>query len=200
MPEAPSLLRTGFTVIWAFIVASVAWLRVSSFYSDGTVAATNVFLPDGLWLEWLGGTITINAVVEGATYRQGVHALALHSGLLIVVALVAGTPWRSLTWRALAAGYVAACFFLIQVIGMAVYVLLLRRSVDGGVLANDVEIGFAIFWALTPMGIGGWWAYRFWLPAFRIRTVAPLAPVDAERIEAEQEPADKLLFSVEKDI
>jgi hypothetical protein len=54
---------------------------------------------------------------------------------------------------------------------MAVYALLLRRSMDGGVLANDVEIGFAIFWALTPMGIGGWWAYRFWLPAFRIRTI-----------------------------
>ena len=35
---------------------------------------------------------------------------------------------------------------------MAVYALLLRRSMDGGVLANDVEIGFAIFWALTPMG------------------------------------------------
>jgi hypothetical protein len=182
MPKAPSLLRAGLTVILAYTVASVIWwLRLSWFYTSGTVAATNVFLPAGLWLEALGGTISISAVVEGVPYRQGVHALALQSGLLIVVALVAGTPWRSLTWRALAAGYVAACFFLVQVIGMAVYALMLRRSVDGGVLANDVEIGFAIFWALTPMGIGGWWAYRFWLPAFR----ATLLPARASVADTE---------------
>ena len=170
MPEAPSLLRTGFVVIWSFIVASLAWVRVSSFYNEGAAATVNVLLPDHLWLEVLGRSITINAVAEGSTYRQGVDSLVLHSGLLIVIALVAGTPWHSLTWRALASVYVAACFFLVQVIGMVIFALMLRRSIDGGVLENDVQIGFAIFWALTPLVIGGGWAYRFWLPAFGVRS------------------------------
>jgi hypothetical protein len=169
-PASPSLMRTGLTVIWSFIVASVIWIRVSSFYNEGTVAATNVFLPDGLWLEVFGGSISINAMTNGAIDQQFITSLTLQSGLLIVLALVMGTPWRSLLWRAVAAGYVAACFFLIQIIGMSVFALMLRRAFHGEAGYNDVQIGFAIFWALTPMAIGGAWAYRFWLPAFRARS------------------------------
>jgi hypothetical protein len=169
MPEAPSLLRTGLTVIWSFIVASVIWARTSSFYNEGTAAAANVFLPRDVWLDVFGRSLQISVVTETAPAVLGVNPLALHSGLLVVVALVAGTPWRSVTWRLVAGAYMAACFFLVQVIGMAIYALMLRQSVDGGVLVDDVRIGFAIFWGLTPMVIGGAWAYRFWLPAFRVQ-------------------------------
>ena len=169
MPQAPSLGRTSFVVIWSFIVVSVVWTRLGTFYNDAMVAAANVQLPANLWLETRGGsTLTVNHVADGEFYRHGIDSLVLHSGLLIVLALVAGTPVRSWLWRLIAAGYVSACFFLIQLVGMVVFAVMLRNSLSDAVLANDVRIGFAIFWALTPLGIGGAWAYRFWLPPFRI--------------------------------
>lgn len=191
MPETPpSLLRTGLTVIWSFIVASVVWIRVSGFYNEGTVAASNVFLPGELWLEVFSSSITINTVINDVTQRASITSLTLHSGLLIVLALVLGTPWRSLLWRALAATYVAACFFLIQVVGMVVYALMIRRFFSGETSYNDVQIGFAIFWALTPMAIGGAWAYRFWLPAFRTRREPN--PERAAAADASPEAADSI--------
>jgi hypothetical protein len=169
MPQAPSLGRTSFVVIWSFVVVSVIWTRLRTFYHDSIVAATNVLLPADLWLETRGAsTLTVNHFADGETYRHGIDSLVLHSGLLIVLALVAGTPARSWLWRLIAAGYVSACFFLVQLGGMTVFAVMLRNSLSGSVLANDVQIGFAIFWALTPLAIGGAWAYRFWLPPFRI--------------------------------
>jgi hypothetical protein len=184
MREAPSLLRTGLTVIWSFIVASVAWMRVSSFYNEGAVAATNVFLPNDLWLEVFGSSIAIKTLNAGVVEQDFITSLTLHSGFLVVLALVAGTPWRSWLWRGMAGVYVAACFFLIQIIGMAIFAVMLRRAFHGEVGYNEVQIGFAIFWALTPLAIGGAWAYRFWLPAFR-------APVPMPAETTEEALADK---------
>ena len=167
MQERPSLLRTGLVVGWAFVIVSLAWVWVSSLYNDAIVAGANALLPSGLSLRTLGGTIIIDMTVDGQEFRHGIDSLVLHSGLLIVLALVAGTPARSGQWRAYAGGYVAACFFLLQVIAMAIFALMLRRSINGLAVGSDVQIGFAIFWALTPLAIGAAWAYRFWLPAFR---------------------------------
>ena len=94
MPQAPSLGKTSFVVIWSFIVVRVVWTRMSSFYNDAMVAAANVVLPADLWLEALGrNTLTVNHFLDGQTYRHGIDSLVLHSGLLIVLALV--YIWRT---------------------------------------------------------------------------------------------------------
>src|SRR5665811_18452 len=167
MRGPPSLLRTGLIVLWTFVVASLVWTRFSSFYIDGIATAGNVLLPGGVWLDALAQSIVVRSVVDGETYREPINSLVLHSGLLIVVALVVGTPCRSLRWRLLAAACTGACFFLVQVAGVTEYALMLDRSLSGATDANDVSVGFAIFWALTPMIAGGAWTYRYWLPAFR---------------------------------
>jgi hypothetical protein len=97
----------------------------------------------------------------------------LHSGLIIVLALLAGTPQRSWIWRGGAAGIVVVLFYVLQVTGMVVYAVMLRRVIAGENLLGDVQIGFAIFWGLMPLGVGGLVAYRFWLPVFR-RSERPL--------------------------
>lgn len=168
MRAPPSLARTGLTVIWTFIVASVVWTRVSGFYNDAIAFVANLLLPGDLWLDAFARTIRIEHVANGETYRQSVDSLVLHSGLLIVVALVAGTPWRTARWRATAAACMAAGFFLLQVAGVAVFALMLKRSLLGGVTTDEVNVGFAIFWALTPLLAGGVWGYRYWLPPFRV--------------------------------
>lgn len=170
MREQPSLLRAAVTVLGTFVAVSVLWVRISPLYNDAIAAAANVLLlPDDLWLESFARSIVVRHMLDGEAYRESINALVLHSGLLVIVALVSGTPWRSLRWRALAACYVAACFFLVQIVGLAVYALLLRGSLQGGVASPDVNVGFAIFWALTPIAVGGAWGYRFWLPAIRPR-------------------------------
>ena len=167
MPNESSLLRTGLTAWVAFIVLSVAWLLLGGLYTDGIVWGANGLLPSDLWLSRLGGTLSVRHVAGGEDYAHTIDSLVLHSGLLIVVALVAGTPERSWGWRTGAGVFIAAGFFLLQVVGMAVFAFMLRRTLTGAVLPGDVQIGFAIFWALTPLIVGGGFAYAFWLPVFR---------------------------------
>ena len=167
MREPPNLLRTAAVTGLGFLVISLVWLPFSSTYDSVIVSGTNVLLPADMWLSRFGGTFMVRIVVEAKEYGLAVDALMLHSGLIIVLALVAGTPLRSWIWRGGAAGTVVILFYVLQVTGMAVYAVTLRSVIAGETLLGDVQIGFAIFWGLTPLVIGGLVTYRFWLPVFQ---------------------------------
>jgi hypothetical protein len=176
MPQGPSLVRLGLVVGWSFIVLSVVWLRFAPTYNEALVSSANVFLPGDLWLAGFGDVIRVTHLAGGQEYRQDIDALVLHSGLLIVLALIAGTPSRSWLWRLFAGAMITGLFFLIQVVAMAVFATMLKRSLGPEVLEGDVQIAFAIFWALTPLSVGVAWAYRFWLPAFHPPPHTPAQP------------------------
>ena len=168
MSERRRLLGAGLIAAWSLIVIGVVWLRLSPLYEAWLVGGANILLPDDLWLGDFGPAITFNHASDGQSFRHGIDPLVLHSGMVIVLALVAATPGRSIRWRAQAAVAVAGGLFALQVAALAVFAFALRSSVSGGLLAGDALIGFAMFWASTPLVIGGAWAYRFWLPAFRL--------------------------------
>jgi hypothetical protein len=167
MREPPNLLRAAALTGVGFLAISLVWLRFSSIYDSAIVSGANALLPADLWLSRFGGTLTVRIVADTKEYGLAVDALMLHSGLIIVLALVAGTPRRSWTWRGGAAGIVVVLFYVLQVTGMAVYAVTLRSVLVGENLLGDVQIGFAIFWGLTPLVVGGLVTYRFWLPVFR---------------------------------
>ena len=58
----------------------------------------------------------------------------------------------------------AAGLFALQTSAITLLAFALRSAAGGGLALGDVLAGFAIFWALSPLVIGGAWAYRFWLP------------------------------------
>ena len=176
MQQGPSLLRAGLIVGWSFIFLSVVWMRIADVYNGAIVSGANAFLPSDLWLSEFAGSLTVNHVAGGQEYRHGFDSLVLHSGLLIVLALVAGTPARGVAWRIAAGVFIAGNFFLVQVAALAIFALALKSSLSGTVLGGDVQIGFAIFWGLTPLIVGGALAYLFWLPLFRV----PPRPLDTE--------------------
>ena len=165
MSGRPSLVRTGLVASWSFIVLGVVWLRVGPYYDRLLVDAANAMLPPDLWLDVLGDAITINHAADAGRFRHGIDALVLHSGVVIVLALASATPARSWAWRIAAGVALTGGFLALQSIAMAVFARSLKDSLSGAVLAGDVLIGFAIFWALTPLAVGGVWVYRFWLPA-----------------------------------
>ena len=167
MSERPSLLRSGLVAAWSFVVAAVVWLRFSHLYEGWLVAGGNAILPDDLRLDGIGASIMIRHIAGGESYLYAVDTLVLHSGIVAVLALVAATPARSWRWRTAAVLAVTGGLFAVQVAGMAAFALALRSAVGGGLPAGDALIGFAIFWALTPLLVGGAWAYRFWLGSFR---------------------------------
>jgi hypothetical protein len=169
MQPAPSLLRTGLATGWSFAILSLALVRLGWYY-DGALATTaSALLPDGTWLERFGGTLVVYHTVGDGVIKHATDSLMLHSGVVIILALVAGTPGRSWLWR-LAAGIVlGGAHFLFQAAGMAVFATMLVRTLDGTVLVGDALIGFAIFWALTPLVVGALWTWRFWLPALVLR-------------------------------
>ena len=164
MPARPSLLRTALVAAWSLVVAAVVWLRVGPFYEGWLVAGGNAILPGDLRLESIGASILVGS---GQAYLHAIDTLVLHSGIVAVLALVAATPARSWRWRGTAALAVIGGLFALQVAALAAFALALRSAAGGGLLAGDVFIGFAIFWALTPLVVGGAWAYRFWLGSFR---------------------------------
>ncbi len=164
MPARPSLARTGLAAAWSLVVAAVVWLRIGPLYEAWLVAGGNAVLPGELRLEHIGASIMVG---DGQAYLHTIDTLVLHSGLVAVLALVAATPARSWLWRGTAALAVIGGLFALQVAALAAFALALRSAVDGGVAAGDAFIGFAIFWALTPLVVGGAWAYRFWLGSFR---------------------------------
>ena len=167
MSPKPSLLHTGLILTWSFVVIGAVWLRLSPFYDGLLAPAANAFLPAVLWLEDSGGTMVIHHAADGQHYGHAFDTLVLHSGLVIVLALVAATPGRSWPWRTVAGGSVIGGFFALQAAAMVAVAQALKSSVSGGLQAGDVWVGFAIFWALTPLAIGGAWVYRFWMPAMR---------------------------------
>ncbi|MCH8848636.1 MAG: hypothetical protein IIC32_06655 [Chloroflexi bacterium] len=164
MREPPSLLRTGLAAAWSLGVAAVVWLRVSPLYEGWLVAAGNAVLPGDLRLERIGASIMVGS---GDAYLHAIDTLVLHSGIVAVLAVVAATPARSWRWRATAVLAVVGGLFALQVAGVSAFALALRSAAGGGVAPGDAFIGFAIFWALTPLVVGGAWAHRFWLGSFR---------------------------------
>ncbi len=172
MSERSSLARSGLVAAWSFVVAEVVWLRISPLYEGWLVAAGNAILPGDLRLEGIGSSISIWHVAGGQSYLHSIDTLVLHSGVVAVLALVAATPARSWRWRTLAAPAVTGGLFVVQVAGVAAFAVALRSAAGGGLPAGDALIGFAIFWALTPLLVGGGWAYRFWLPVFRLGAAA----------------------------
>ena len=167
MSERPSLARSGLVAAWSFVVAAVVWFRISPLYEGWLVAGGNAILPGDLRLERVGSSISILLVASGQSNLYSIDTLVLHSGIVAVLALVAATPTRSWRWRATALVAVIGGLFAVQVAAVAAFALALRSAVGGGLLAGDALIGFAIFWALTPLLAGGAWAYRFWLVSFR---------------------------------
>ena len=167
MSGRPSLARSALVAAWSFVVAAVVWLRISPLYEGWLVAGGNAILPGDLRLEGIGSSIGILLVAGGPSYLHSIDTLVLHSGIVAVLALVAATPARSWRWRATALVAVTGAFFAVQVAAVAAFALALRSAAGGGVPAGDALIGFAIFWALTPLLVGGAWAYRFWLVSFR---------------------------------
>ena len=167
MSERPSLPRSGLVAAWSFVVAAVFWLRISPLYEGWLVAGGNAILPGDLRLEGIGASIVIWQAAGGQSYLHAIDTLVLHSGVVAVLALVAATPARSWHWRATAVVAVTGGLFALQVAALAVFALALRSAAGGGLQAGDALIGFAIFWALTPLLAGGAWAYRFWLGSFR---------------------------------
>ena len=167
MSERPSLARSGLVAAWSFVVAAVIWLRISPLYEGWLVAAGNAILPGDLRLEGIGSSISIWHVAGGQSYLHSIDTLVLHSGIVAVLALVAATPARSWRWRATAVVAVTGGLSAVQVAAVAAFALALRSALGGGLPAGDPFIGFAIFWALTPLLVGGAWAYRFWLASFR---------------------------------
>ena len=164
MFERRNLLRTVLAAAWSFVVVGVVWLRLSPFYEGWLVAGTNFVLPAGLMLEHAGTGLAVRVVYAGRDFAQGFDPLLLHSGIVIVLALVAATPGRSMRWRAAAVVVVAGALFALQVSAMASFAFALRNAAGGGLGLGEVLAGFAIFWALTPLVVGGAWAYHFWLP------------------------------------
>ncbi len=164
MLERPSLPRPGLAAAWSLVVAAVVWLRVGPFYEGWLVAGSNAILPGDLRLESIGASIM---VASGEAYLHAIDTLVLHSGIVAVLALVAATPARSWLWRGTGALAVVSGLYALQVAALTAFALALRSAAGGGLLAGDVFIGFAIFWALTPLVVGGAWAYRFWLGSFR---------------------------------
>ena len=167
MSEPPSLLRSGLTAAWSLIVAAVVWLRISPIYEGWLVAAGNAILPGDLRLESIGASIMVRHSGPGNPYLHTIDTLVLHSGIVAVLALVAATPARSWRWRGAAVAAVLGGFFALQTAAVAAFALALRSAAGGGLAAGDALIGFAIFWALTPLVVGGAWAHRFWLASFR---------------------------------
>ena len=167
MPERPSLLRSGLVAAWSLVVAAVVWLRISPLYEGWLVAGGNAILPGDLRLEGIGASIMVRQLGVGQPYLHAIDTLVLHSGIVAVLALVAATPARSWRWRVVAVLAVIGGLFALQVAAVAAFALALQSAAGGGLLAGDVFIGFAIFWALTPLVVGGAWAYRFWLGSFR---------------------------------
>lgn len=170
MPERPSLARTGLTAAWSLVVAAVVWLRIGPLYEGWLVAGGNAILPGDLRLESIGASILIGS---GGGYLHTIDTLVLHSGVVAVLALVAATPARSWRWRGTAVLAVIGGLFALQVVGVSAFALALRSAAGGGVAAGDAFIGFAIFWALTPLVVGGAWAHRFWLGSFRQADALP---------------------------
>ncbi len=167
MSERPSLPRTGLFAAWSFLVAAVVWFRISPLYEAWLVAGGNAVLPSDLRLEDIGSSIMIRTLGAGQPYLYAIDTLLLHSGIVAVLALVAATPAHSWRWRATAVVAVTGGLFALQVAAVAAFALALRSAASGGLLAGDAFIGFAIFWALTPLLVGGAWAYHFWLGSFR---------------------------------
>ena len=166
MSRPPSLLRVGLAAGLGFIVAGAVWYRLGPFYDAWLASAATALLPADLWLEDSRRTLVIVYQGDAQPYRQAIDTLVLHSGVVIVLALVASTPNRSWRWLTAAGLAVTVGFFSLHVVALTIFGLALRASVSGGLLAGDALIGFAIFWGLTPVVLGGAWAYWFWLPVF----------------------------------
>ena len=167
MQQPLSLLRIGLAAGLSFVVAGVVWYRLGPLYDGSLASVATALLPADLWLEDSRRTLVIFHQADARLYRQAIDTLVLHSGVVIVLALVASTPNRAWPWLTSAVLSVTGGFFVLHVMALTIFALALRSSVSGGLLAGDVLIGFAIFWGLTPVVLGGAWAYRFWLPFFR---------------------------------
>lgn len=182
MFERRRLLWAVLAAAWGFVVVGVVWLRLSLFYEEWLVAGTNLVLPPGVMLEHAGTALAVRVVRDGLDFVQRFDPLLLHSGIVIVLSLVAATPGRKILWRTAAVLAAAGGLFALQVSAMAAFALALQSAAGGGLGVGDVLAGFAIFWALTPLVVGGAWAYHFWLPGLSARPATPDSPT-AEHVD-----------------
>ena len=169
MAATPSLLRSTLNVAWIFVVLGAAWIFASSRYDNSLIALAGALSPDRATVEHLGSSIAITLNDSAGRPDFLFSTVTLHSGLLVVLSLVLATPMRSVSWRVRMAAMALGGVFLVHALAVGLLAWALLRSAEGAWLLGDVLIGFAIFWGVAPALLGGFWVYRYWLPAFRAR-------------------------------
>jgi hypothetical protein len=169
-----SLLSAVVKALWVFLILGAAWVWIAPLYDSLLAGASNWFLPDGLTLSASGLFMRLEYVGEPRNARLQFESFALHTGLLVLLALVLTTPSRKMVWRLAAAAAALAGVFILHLMGMTGFSRSLLSTLQSGGGSADALLGFAVFWGVTPAAFGLLWVYRAWLPALRPgRALAP---------------------------
>ena len=164
-----SLLSAVVKTLWVFLILGAAWVWIAPFYDSLLAGASNWFLPDGLTFGASELFMRLEYVGEPHDATLQFESFALHTGLLVLLALVLTTPGRQMVWRLAATATALAGVFVLHLIGITGFARSLLNTLQSGGGSADSLLGFAVFWGVTPAALGLLWVYKTWLPALRPR-------------------------------
>lgn len=162
-----NLLPAVAKTLWVFLVLGAAWVWIAPLYDSTLAGASNWFLPEGLTFSASGLFMRLEYVGEPHDATLQFESLALHTGLLVLLALVLTTPGRQMVWRLAATAMALTGVFVLHVIGLTAFARSLLNTLQSGGGSVDALLGFAVFWGVTPAAFGVLWVYKTWLPALR---------------------------------
>ncbi len=150
-----------------FLVLGIAWIPVASLYDGALVTVSNRGLSED-------AVLSVSDLAIDLTFKLGtqdamltIETFTLHTGLLVLLALVATTPGLPKLKRFTAVAGTAAGVFLLHPVILALVSWSLLVSIQNGNGAGNALVAFAVFWGAGPVAISVLWVYKAWLPALQ---------------------------------
>ena len=102
-------------------VLAAAWIRVAPVYNDLAAALANTLSPAAVKVSGEGTRLvqTYKSPLRSREYHAEIDGLALHGGLLLVIAIVLATPGMALLKRGAWAGTTFGGFLLVHAVTLA---------------------------------------------------------------------------------
>ncbi len=145
----------GFTVLWFILVCVVWYFLIGPVYNDALAGLADKLTP-GKDIWHMNDNIYV--LPEGVELSNGIYALDLQYGLLLLIALIAATPGLQLIQRLKYIPVAFVVMFVIHVIG----ILIFAWSAPGD---NPLLVLFSVLGsALFPIVIWGILSFRYFMP------------------------------------
>lgn len=154
---------------------AVLWPLAAEGY-DGLVVRL-ALVPRGIVLRATEDQVRVEFLGQAPVAWLNIHGFIMHFGLILVLALVAATPGLALPRLALGVAATAVLAPVAHALGLTAWLWALSAALGAGASLATFErlmTGFAVFWGVVPIVVGGVWCYRFWLPALRREPVRAL--------------------------